>query len=480
LTSFENGKVPVDWKKAEVCAIYKKGPKRLCTNYRPVSLTSIVCKVMESLVRDKILEHMKVHHLFSHRQYGFISGRSTILQLLEVLDQWTLALDNGDPIEAVYMDFQKAFDSVPHHRLIHKLENYGISGLLLNWIKDFLLNRSQRVSVNGKLSQPSAVRSGIPQGSVLGPVLFVIFINDLPDDITSQVFLFADDTKLYRIGEIPTNEEHDELQQDLDRLQNWSDDWLLKFHPEKCKRMLISRRAQDNRIRPLKLKSTDSTGIVTITHIVTSDKEKDLGLIIDNRLKFDSHINAIINKGNKTMGIIRRTFQSLDANIFKPLFTTLVRPILEYGQILWNPHLKGDIRALEGVQRRATKQINGFKNLSYSERLKRLDLPTLRFRRLRGDVIETYKIIHGLYDASVSPQLARPPRPSRGHKHKLFLERTQNLELRRHFFKNRIVKIWNDLPEDVVDAPSLNAFKNRLDKEWKSHPMKFDMDCDLV
>jgi hypothetical protein len=210
------------------------------------------------------------------------------------------------------------------------LEKYGISGPLHLWIADFLCSRTQRVRVNGNLSQSSFVKSGIPLGSVLGPVLFIIFINGLPDHIRSQGYLFLDDTKVFKIGELPTTEGNDALQQDLDTQQHWSENWLLKFHPDKCKRLRISRSTEDKRVRPVALKGREENGNA-ITMPFTS--EKDLGLIIDNGLKFDMHINAVINKANRVMGIIRDTFQRLEADIFKLLFTTLVRPILEYGQI---------------------------------------------------------------------------------------------------------------------------------------------------
>ena len=237
--SLEIGKLPLDWKTALVSAIFKKGNKSLVSNYRPVSLTSVVCKIMEKLVRSRILNRMKSQNLFTKRQYGFISGRSTSLQLLEVLDKWTEALDNGHYVDCIYMDFQKAFDKVPHNRLLEKIKSYGIVGPTLNWIKDFLKNRTQKVMVNGSGSEWENVTSGIPQGSVLGPILFVIYINDLPDTVESDSYLFADDTKIFRI--IKGEDDKEILQDDLAKLEEWSDKWLLKFHPEKCKHMKISK-----------------------------------------------------------------------------------------------------------------------------------------------------------------------------------------------------------------------------------------------
>ena len=179
------------------------------------------------------------------------------------------------------------------------------------------------------------------------------------------------------------------------------------------------------------------------------------------------------------MGIIRRTFDHLDSSIFKQLFITLVRSNLEYGQAIWSPYQKGHIRKIESVQRAATRKINGFKELSYPERLKKLSLPSLRFRRMRGDAIETYKLIHEIYDPDISLKFTRSNQATRGHNLKLFHERTNRLEIRRNSFRIRIPSIWNDLPAAVVNAPSLNTFKNRLDKHWRNHPIKYNPEADF-
>ena len=465
-SSIQQAKVPSDWKEADVCAIHKKGSKSSPNNYRPVSLTSIACKVLEKIIRDELMEYFLKYKLLSKSQFGFMPGRSTVLQLLQVLDEWTEAIDRGLPIETIYMDFQKAFDSVPHRRLIYKLSKYGIGGQLLHWIEDFLSSRTQRVRVNGNFSNNASVRSGIPQGSVLGPVLFIVYINDLPDVVSCPIYLFADDTKIFSIDSL---DQPDNLQQNLNALQLWSDNWLLKFHPAKCKRLFISRHQVDNRLQPLVLKPTDGLP----SQITTSQEEKDLGIIIDNGLRFDQHISSIVKKANRNMGIIRRTFQFLDCQTFIKLYKALVRSTLEYGQSVWSPYLIGDIKKIESVQRHATKQVNNLKDMSYPERLRKLNLPTLRFRRLRGDMIELYKILHEKYDRDVSMKLQRASRTSRGHEFKLFQERFR-LDIRKFSFRNRVISSWNDLPNTVVIAPSINSFKNRLDKHWSNHPMRFN------
>ena len=235
--SLRKNYVPREWRKATISAIYKKGSKKSANNYRPVSLTSIICKLMEKIIRNFITDHMTANKYFSKKQFGFMKGRSTMLQLLKTLAIWTEAIDNGNNIDVIYMDFMKAFNTVPHRRLMKKIQAYNINTNITAWINSFLQGRIQQVYVNGVTSQWKNVTSGIPQGSVLGPLLFVIYINDLPEHLNSECYLFADDTKLFKI--ITEADDQKLLQEDLNKCMTWSSKWLLKFHPEKCKQMTI-------------------------------------------------------------------------------------------------------------------------------------------------------------------------------------------------------------------------------------------------
>ncbi len=313
--------------------------------------------------------------------------------------------------------------------------------------------------VNGHLS----VKHSVPQGSVLGPVLFVLYINDLPARVSSPMYLFADDLKMYReIMARRRQRDIDLLQRDIHALEEWVDEWLLKIHPEKCKTMTISATGRESSEADYRL-GTEEEGL----HIERVTEEKDLGIVVDNSLSFDNHIEALANKGNMMVGLIRRTFTHLDIKNFSLLFKALVRPVLEYGQSVWKPYKRAQIDQLEAVQRRATKEVSGMGLLEYPERLRAMNLPTLAFRRMRGDMIEVYKIISGRYDEAVSQNILTKSQNTRtrGHMHKLQKPNCR-LNIRKNALTSRVVNNWNALPENVVSAPSMYAFENRLDHYW--------------
>ena len=229
--------LPSEWKDGNVSPIFKKGNKSSPANYRPVSLTSVVCKLMETILRDSLIKHMSPH--FTECQHGFLSGRSCITQLLDCISDWTQFLENGSAVDAIYLDFAKAFDCVPHQRLLKKLEGYGIRGNFLGWIRDFLEKRRQRVVINGETSNWRPVTSGIPQGSVLGPILFICYVNDMPEAVQGMIKIFADDTKIY--SEVNDSNMHKNLQSDLESLQSWANLWQMRFNASKCKCMHLGK-----------------------------------------------------------------------------------------------------------------------------------------------------------------------------------------------------------------------------------------------
>lgn len=453
-SALESGVVPLDWRLANVTPIFKKGNRHQAENYRPVSLTSVVCKIMEKLIRGRIIQHLDANNVINPGQHGFTVGRSCTTNLLEFLDICTSWLDEGEGVDVLYTDFMKAFDSVPHARLLSKCQSVGIEGSLLNWISSFLGDRYQRVVINGVFSEWTPVVSGVPQGSVLGPLLFVIFINDLPSAIRNISKLFADDAKVFS-----QYKNYQTLQTDIDNIMGWCSDWQLKLNIGKCSIMSLGK--NENR-HEYKFNTNNSTVLLKRTEV-----EKDLGIIIDDKLKFDKHINEMTNKANRMVGLIRRSFEFLDNKLFKLLFKAVVRPILEYGHTIWSPHLRYLNHQIERVQKRATKMLPGMSNLRYIDRLKKLDLPSLEYRRLRGDLIETFKIIRGYYNIENTFFELSKHTSTRGHQYKI-QHQYSRLDTRKYFFTNRVALDWNDLPKNVVEADSINCFKNRVDKHFKT------------
>ncbi len=472
--SIKLAEIPSEWKIARVSAIHKKGDKKLASNYRPISITSIICRVMETMIRDHITTYLQNHNLLSDFQFGFIKGRSTTLQLLNVLDDWTLSLENKNITDCLYLDYQKAFDSVPHKRLISKLHSYNIDLNIIGWIENYLRDRSQYVEVNGKASASLPVTSGIPQGSVLGPLLFLIYINDLPEDIDSKIYMYADDTKIYR--EIKSPLDHKILQSDLDKMKLWSDIWLLNFHPDKCFSLTIGSLETSEHFTYNMIKDGNKHNLTQV------DDMKDIGVTIDTQLKFEKHINSKIVTANKILGIIRRSYVFLNCEIFLPLYKALVRSHFDYAMPIWSPFRIKYVESIEKVQRRATKMIPELKNLTYPERLKKLNLPTLAYRRVRGDMIEVYKIISNIYDQRASRNILTMREQKyvnlRGHQFTLEHNRIYTAS-RKNFFANRVVATWNSLPSSVVGVGTLNSFKNSLDRLWARQDLYYNYRAEI-
>ena len=459
--SFESGVLPTEWKTANITAIYKKGNKSDPGNYRPISLTSIICKVTESFLRDTIQNHMENSGLFNNCQYGFRSNRSCTSQLLHVINDMTKAIESKDSMDVIYFDFQKAFDTVPHERLLSKLESYGISGNIKLWIKNFLNERKQRVVLKDSFSHFHKVISGVPQGSILGPTLFLIYINDLPDKLKNIVMIFADDTKLYG-----NTNQCDIIQEDINSMCQWSEKWLLGFNASKCKVMHIG---NDNPKHSYFMTKGENA-----SHICETNEEKDLGVTFDPSLKFDIHISNIVKKASKILGIIKRTFKYLEDDTLTQLYKSMIRPILEYANLIWHPLLKRQSVLIEAVQRRATKLIKSMFNLSYKERLRALKLPSLKYRRIRADLIEMYKILHNMTYLNKEALFPRKPYDrTRGHEFKVVIE-FSSMNVRRNCFPNRTIKLWNKLSSETVNASNLTNFKIQLDAEL--HNLMFDFD----
>ena len=439
--------MPQVWKSANLSALFKSGSKTDPLNYRPVSLTCILCKVYEKILRNEILAF--VEDRISPHQHGFVKGKSCLSNLLETMDCIMELLEEGIPVDVFYFDFKKAFDRVPHNRLILKLKCLGIDGKVLDVIKDFLMGRNFRVSVHGQFSSFKDILSGIPQGSVLGPLLFILFINDLPQCLNSTVKMFADDLKL-----IANSSDKAVVDDDLKSLEEWERNWLLEFNTSKCKVMHLE--FNDN--ERLEYVLDDKVLNETV-------QEKDLGVLTSGTLLWNDQIESCVSKANQMICWISRNLISRERSLMLRVYKTLIRPHLEYCVQLWNPAAEHGnwslIMRIESVQRRFTRMIEGVGLLPYSERLRILELTTLAERRSRGDLIEVYKATQGLSQLAGVLNFSRSglnvickPGKCKDSKINCF---------RRNFINDRIMLSWNKLPIEVKISSSLNVFKSNLE-----------------
>ena len=289
-------------------------------------------------------------------------------------------IENGEPIDILYLDLAKAFNTVPPKRLLEKLEAHGIGGKLLQWIDASLLDRRQPVIVGGSRSGWEPVPSGVPQGSVLAPLLFIIYVNDLPAMLSFEIKMPADDSKLYIPICLLTDPPA--IQDDLNAAVCWASKWQLAFNAAKCKVLHIG---HQNRHYPYTLRGT------TLENTVT---EKDLGVFIDAEQKFRKQAAAEVTKASQMMAVMYRSFQLLDRSTLPILYKTLFRPHLEYGNIIWGPFNRADRQLVERVQRRATKMIPELRHMPYPLRLKALKVPSLYHWRRRGDMVSVYQLFH--------------------------------------------------------------------------------------
>ena len=452
--SLNEREVPDDWKLANVTPIFKKGTKSVPKNYRPVSLTSQVCKLMESLIRDAIITHLRKHNLIVESQHGFTKGRSCLTNLLTFLEEVTKAIDQGIPVDVIYLDFSKAFDKVPHQRLLGKLRAHGLGETVVGWIESWLCGRKQRVVIRGKGSEWSEVTSGVPQGSVLGPTLFLIYINDIDDGVNSSVLKFADDTKIFR--NVMTCEQAFSLQEDLTKAHQWSVEWQMLFNTDKCKCMHLGH-------------SNQHYDYFLGDELIESVKEeKDLGVWINDRLSVSAHCAKASKTANNILGTIKRTYEDKSKTNIINLYKTLVRPHLEYAIQAWRPYLLKDIEVLEKVQKRALNMIPELNNMDYLGKLKAAKLTSLETRRQRADLLEVFKIMKGMEGLEPNKFFSFNTLSStRGHKFKIYKQYTR-LNIRKHFFSQRVIDDWNSLPEDAVNSDSLNGFKSQLKRVLKN------------
>ena len=438
-----------------VTPIHKADDRHCAANYRPITITSVLCRLLEKVIKEQFYHHLHQANLLPDEQHGFRTGRSCLTNLLETYEDITKLVDQGLPVDEVFLDFAKAFDKVPHQRLLIKLQKLGIGGSLLNWIESFLSNRFQQVEIRGSLSKLVRVLSGVPQGSVLGPLLFIAYILDLPENIRNcYCKIFADDTKIYRV--VASSSDVKVLQKDIDSLSSWCDKWCMLFNVKKCYVMHYGK----NNAKALYHIRGDS--------LEMSETYKDLGVLVSNDLKVSQQVTKCVSKANSVLGMIRRTFSYIDKDILLQTYKVYVRPILEYCQQVWCPYLSKDINEIEKVQRRATKLLVELSDKCYEERLQALGLYSLAERRVRGDMIHMFKLCKGILD--INPRkfftfaTDTSNRAIRGHIYHVKHQETPHGSIRKYFYSQRIITPWNNLPSELMLCKSVEEFKHKYDK----------------
>ena len=449
--SLETGELPDDWRNANVSPLFKKGDRHLAVNYRPVSLTCVACKLMEHIITKHILDHCDTYNIITILQHGFRKGYSCASQLLITMHDLMKSYDSKHQVDIAILDFSKAFDTVPHERLLGKLHFYGIRGPVQYWIRQFLTDRYQRVVVNGVSSSSIKVASGVPQGTVLGPLLFLLYINDLPNNVTSQVRMFADDCLLYR--NIKSQSDYLDLQNDLVKLEHWADKWGMRFNAQKCY------------ILRVKTSRTPITGLYTLSgHVLEQVKENPyLGVQLSEDLKWSPHINKLATKANRSLAFLRRNLKGGPPKLKELAYFTLVRSLLDYCSAIWDPHLEKDIHNIEKIQRRAARFVKRDYNWEHSvtTMLNDLGWDNLADRRRESRLCFLHKIVYGTVAVPADEYLTSGVTRTRSNTKKF-----KHIYARTNIFKNsffpRTVPDWNKLPEGTVNCVKTDTFKSHL------------------
>ena len=459
--SLKNSDIPKSWKEAYITPIYKrKGNKTDPSMYRPVSLTSQLVKLLERIIRTYLVPFIEMNLILPDSQHGFRPNRSAVSQLLEQHENIIDAIANGHNLDVVMLDYAKAFDKINISKLLHKLKSIGIGGEIGKWLGNFLLKRTQRIANEGHLSTESMVLSGVPQGTILGPILFLIYISDISETLKrSKMSSYADDSKVY--AQIQTPADSKSLQSDLNNIYKWTEDNLMQFNSDKFEVLKIGR---NQNLKNSIYKDPDDVNIKEIS------VAKDIGVYFNSKGDFSDHIKIKFSKAKQMAGYILRAFMLRTPVPMMLLFKSLVIPHLEYCCVLWSPHLQKDVEKLEIVQRYFTSKLEGMENLEYYERLKKLKIYSLERRRDRYILIYIFKIL-----------MKQVPNPGISYKYTTRRGRvlippkcsSKTTDLIHYSFTRRAPRIFNAMPQSIRDLQldaSLDSIKHQIDKYLKMIP----------
>ena len=455
-TSLCEGILPQSWKDAHVCAVFKKGDPSCVSNYRPISLLSNLDKVLERLVFKHMFNHLRDINFLSSFQSGFIPGDSAVNQLTFIYNSFCKALDGGKEIRAIFFDISKAFDRVWHAGLLVKLKAAGIPARLSLWLGNYLDGRRQCVVTPGAKSTWLPIKAGVPQGSILGPLLFLIYINDIVTDIHSNIRLFADDTSLYLIVEHADIAAYT-LNSDIIKITNWAKSWLVSFNPTKTESLLVSRKINKPIHPPLQMLNEQ---------IVEVQAHRHLGIYLSNDGSWHPHIDHIKAKAWERINIMRKLKYVLDRKSLETIYLSFIRPLLEYSDVIWDNCTNNEKHDLDKIQYEAARIATGATKLVSIVNLENeIGWEPLESRRRKHKLTLFYKMIHKEtpeYISNLVPPLV-------GNRNNYSLRNEHNLQsvhartkLYSESFLPSVVREWNDLSLEIRNSTSLPSFKTAI------------------
>lgn len=447
--SLSTARVPNDWRKAKVIPIHKSGDINSPSNYRPISLTSTSCKILEHIILKHLTVYLEQNRILTPSQHGFRRGMSTVTQLTEVVHDLAQIIDNRGQTDIIFLDFSKAFDRVCHNKLIAKLEAIIGIGNISAWIGDFLSQRSQFVHFNEASSDIVPISSGVPQGSVLGPLLFLIYINDIITNMECNIKLFADDCIIYK--EILCYEDHHTLNRQLNVINTWCEQWQMSINTSKSVSMTVTK----------KKNPSEFTYSLNDTELTKVYEHKYLGLTLATDLKWNKHIANISSKAIRKLFFLKRCLKSAPTPIKLLSYTTFVRPVLEYANTVWFPHNITNINQLEKVQRKAIRFIhNKYKRTdSPTELLASSGLDTLACRARQARLKFMHSLLHNHFNIISSKYITfSRSRISRNKHDKMLTEYFCNSNTFKYSFFPTAVREWNNLDPTVAAIESSSIF----------------------
>ena len=460
--SISSCSLPFEWKLADIIPIPKARNFDSVTNYRPISLLSVISKILEKHLSYILVDHLESNKLLSDSQWGFRENRSACNALLEITHFWLTCLNNGKEVIVVFFDFKKAFDSVPHVTLLDSLTSMGVNNHLISWLRCYLSNRSQQVIVNGSSSPPAEVVSGVPQGSILGPILFIIYINGITKvnlSAWSKLTLFADDMSLSYARIVTSSSDITPLQNDIDSIYSWSSSHHLSFNKDKCKYMIFSKKKSSPLLTHPPVLLLGNTSLERV------HQYKYLGVTITDDLKWESHINIVCGKARRIIGMLyRNLYFHSSPEFLLHMYKSLVRPHLEYCSIIWDPHVVFLRNRLMEVEKFALQMCLKHWSLPYSDLILLSNIMPLETRRLRSKLHLLYKIMYKLSFMPENIFTLSSYHKSDCLNHSLSLIPYSGST---NYYLSSVVPhmifLWNSLQFDPSKCDSFNHFKVLLD-----------------